>query len=536
MTPGGASVLGSVSDRPFSERTTVERASAIELSRPDPGSFRDPRGRVYASSPRVLRSLSEAGLQDWSCVAGSKLWKRAEADGDVVDTRLLDDFESRRASTETGCHDAAGWLEHSRLPWISYPYEWSHGMLRDAALLQLDLLLEGLDEGLILRDGTPYNVQFAGTRPVLMDVLSLGPFVARSLWPGYRQFCETQLFPLLLSAHRGIDFRPWLRGSLAGISASDCHRVLGWSGWFRRGVFAHVALQDWLSRKAEASPGKKGADAAGARQSTSASEGRADANALAIVRNNAHGLRSLVAGLRARNAGSVWRDYDATREHYSTDDRERKDRFIAKVFDAGRRPLVWDLGCNTGRFSRMAARTADCVVAYDSDPTCVDHLYESLKKDGDRRVIPLVANLADTAGGLGWRGTERRSMYDRGRPATVLALAVIHHLVFGEGLPLVEVVDWLGSLADELVVEFVGPLDPMVLKLRARRDVHHPGYDEATFLSELGRTHRVVARESLCGGHRLLVHAVASGSVSERAESERAASERAPSTSGGLRP
>ncbi len=162
MIPAGASVSVGHWDRMFVERMTAEG-----VSRPDPGSFRDPRGRVYVSGQRVRRSLSNAGLQDWSSVSRSNLWKRALADGDVVDTRRLDDHESLRASQESGCNDAAGWLEHERLPWISYPYEWSHGMLRDAALLQLDMLLEGLDEGLILRDGTPYKraVRWDSPRP-----------------------------------------------------------------------------------------------------------------------------------------------------------------------------------------------------------------------------------------------------------------------------------------------------------------------------------------------------------------------------------
>lgn len=465
--------------------------------RPDSGSFRDPRGRVFTTGSRILRGLSDEGLRDWECVERSRLWSESLASECVVATRRLDQSEAEEATRQAGCAEA-GWLEHTPLPWIGYPYEWSHGMLRDAALLQLDLLLEGLHEELILRDGTPYNVQFVGSQPVLMDVLSLGPFDTRSLWPGYRQFCETQLFPLLLSAYRGIDFRPWLRGSLAGITAGECRRILGWSAWWRRGAFGHVVLQDWLSRQPPSTPPA----------ASSKPDDRAVASALAIVRNNVRGLRSLVVGLKPRTRPSAWRDYDASREHYSSDDRDRKDRFLTQVLSGVRRGLVWDIGCNTGRFSRMAASSAECVLAIDSDPTCVDLLYESLRKENNRRIVPMVANLADTAGGLGWRGAERRSLYERRRPDTVLALAVLHHLVFGEGIPPVDVVRWLTSLADELVVEFVGPEDPMVRKLRARREVHHAGYDEATFLTELTRTHRIVARERLCEGHRLLLHAV----------------------------
>ena len=48
-------------------------------------------------------------------------------------------------------------LRHERLPFISYPYEWTFGMLRDAALLHLDLLDDGMDQGLTMKDASPYN-------------------------------------------------------------------------------------------------------------------------------------------------------------------------------------------------------------------------------------------------------------------------------------------------------------------------------------------------------------------------------------------
>jgi len=36
-------------------------------------------------------------------------------------------------------------LEHERIPFVSYRYEWTFSMLRDAALVHLDLLLAALD-------------------------------------------------------------------------------------------------------------------------------------------------------------------------------------------------------------------------------------------------------------------------------------------------------------------------------------------------------------------------------------------------------
>jgi hypothetical protein len=116
-------------------------------------------------------------------------------------------------------------LEHERVPFVSYPYEWTFSMLRDAALLQLELQLQALEEGLTLKDASPYNVQWRGSRPVFVDVGSFERLREGEPWAGYRQFCTLYLYPLLLQAYKGIPFQPWLRGRLDGIEPRErCSR------------------------------------------------------------------------------------------------------------------------------------------------------------------------------------------------------------------------------------------------------------------------------------------------------------------------
>src|SRR5690606_4079832 len=108
-------------------------------------------------------------------------------------------------------------LRHERVPFVSYPYEWTFSMLRDAALLQIDLQLAALDEGLTLKDATPYNVQFRGSQPTFIDLGSFEPLAPGEPWVGYRQFCMLYLYPLLFQAYKDIPFHPWLRGAIDGI-------------------------------------------------------------------------------------------------------------------------------------------------------------------------------------------------------------------------------------------------------------------------------------------------------------------------------
>ena len=174
----------------------------------EPGSFRDWDSRVFYDDARVLRALSEDGLADWVALSGSELFEQAVAEGKLVATSRVDD---------ASIAGAAAVLEHERIPFVSYPYEWTFAMLRDAALLQLELLRRGLEEDLILKDSSSYNVQWRGARPVFIDVGSFERLRPGEPWAGYRQFCMLYLYPLLLEAYRGIPFQPLLRGSLEGV-------------------------------------------------------------------------------------------------------------------------------------------------------------------------------------------------------------------------------------------------------------------------------------------------------------------------------
>src|SRR6478672_5908420 len=209
--------------------TTSPRAST-----PEPASFRDPEARVvYSASGEVLRELSPRGREDWDALERTRFFRRALEDGRIVATEELE----------------PGLLRHERLPFVSYPYEWPFEMLRDAALLQLELLDEALAEGFVLKDGSPYNVQWRGSQPVFIDVGSFERLRAGEPWAGYRQFCMLFLNPLLLQAYKGVDVRPWLRGSLAGITPAEARHVLGGRDVLRRGVLTNVALHARLERK-----------------------------------------------------------------------------------------------------------------------------------------------------------------------------------------------------------------------------------------------------------------------------------------------
>ncbi len=455
----------------------------------DTGSFRDPDTRVFYYNGAVFRCLTARGLEDWERLATTDFHARLMADRRLIPTRLVSDIKSLPPL-------ASRWvavLEHERVPVVSYPYEWSFGMLKDAALLQLDVTRAALDEEMTLKDATSFNVQWRGAHPTFIDIGSFTAYVAGEPWAGYRQFCETFLYPLLLQAYRNVPFQPWLRGSLDGITAEHCRALLSGRHLLRRGVLAHVYLQAQAQARYEDTAGD-------VRQ-----ELRAAGFGAALIKHNIDRLRRTVERLSWEPGRSTWSEYQ--REHsYDDADLQRKAGFVERILAARRWPLVWDLGCNTGRYSRLAAKHADYVLALDADHLVVERLYRALDADGPANVLPLLADIANPSPGLGWRGRERLLLGDRGAPALILCLALMHHLVIGRNIPLDDFVDWLAQFGAEVILEFVGRSDPMVERLLRNRRDQEFDYSEASVRAVLERHFSAVSRETLASGTRTLYH------------------------------
>lgn len=458
----------------------------------DPGSFRDRHSRVLDVDGRIVRLLSPSGWEEWRAFVDAGLQAKLESE-DLVPASVETPIP---AGAEALLPDGVeGALEHERIPFVSYPYEWSFSMLREAARVHLGVLLRALDAGFTLKDASAYNVQWSGGRAQLIDIGSFERRVEGEPWVGYLQFCQLFLYPLLLTAYRDVAFQPWLRGSLEGITPEQCRRLLRGRDLLRPGVAADVVLQAKLVARA-----------AGARSSVR-QELRRDGGerglSAAMVRHNIERLARIVERLGWKPAGSTWSSY-ADDCHYAGADREAKRAFVERA--AARRPrrLAWDLGANTGEYARLVASHAGLVVAMDRDHLAVDLLFRRLQADGPTNVLPLVIDLLDPSPGIGWRGRERRTLEERGHPDLVLALALLHHLVIGGNLPLGEVVGWLGDLGGDAVVEMVTKDDAMARRLLLNKDDQYGDYTPEEFERLAGERFRVVERLPLAGGTRIL--------------------------------
>jgi hypothetical protein len=456
------------------------------------GSFRDRSARVFIRPDGVFRALSAEALADWKQVSARSFFQRLMSEGRIVDSRELGADESAKLDV---VDTPAAVLQHERIPFVSYPYEWCFSMLRQAALLHLEILTDAVRDGFILKDASPYNVQFRGTQPTFIDLASFVPLTPGEPWTAYRQFCEMMLFPLLLQAYRNIDIQPTLRVRLEGISAWNFLRPLSWRDMFRPGVFTHGWLQSKLTQQTEAV------------QSSTVRDLQSSGFSAQMIQNNLAGLTRLVQRINWTPHTTQWTNYRHAPPHVLRDADAKAD-FVHVVCQIRRRRLVWDLGCNDGHFSRIAGKHADTVVAMDQDHGCVERLYRELSQERCSNIVPLCIDLLNPSPALGWRGRERSCLEDRGRPDLVLCLGLIHHLVIGGNIPLPEVVDWLASLGAEIVLEFPNKQDAMVQSLLRNKPDQYDDYSLPALQSSLEPFFQIRNRIELPSGNRTLLHLV----------------------------
>jgi len=451
------------------------------------GSLHDPTSRVFIVDGQIVRGLRPDVVDATTRVLEAAFYQQAVADGECVASQWLDP-----PPPLPGGFDAA--LAHPRIAPITQPHEWTFSMLRDAALLQLRLARAALADGFTTKDATPFNVQFIGAQPCFIDVGSFELLAPGSPWLGYRQFCDLFLNPLLVQAHTGVPARQILRGSVRGLSPADTRRTLPLRARLRPSVATHVSLHARLQRRFSGTDDNVAADL------------RAAGLGPKVVDNQLRQLERLVGSLAWNPRESTWSDY-STRAHYDDADLDRKMAFVAQVAATRRWASALDLGTNDGAFVEPLRPHVGRITAVDGDELVVDGLYRRLHAAGDTQVTPLCIDLADPGGGLGWDGQQRPGAYDRLASDLVVCLALVHHVVIGDSIPMDAFVSTLARLGDTVIFELPLPDDPKVRRLirnKAGQPTQPYGPDE--FERAAAGVFDIVHTETLPSGLRQLYH------------------------------
>ncbi len=444
------------------------------------GSYRDPSGRVYEREGRIFRTVAERAAPHYEYLRDRGLLRRWAEQGWVVASE-----EREPGALPPGLPAARYVLEHPRLPFVSYPYEWPFPALKAAALLHLDLQRQALEEGVSLSDASAYNVQFLGPRPIFIDVLSFRRYREGEFWAGHRQFCEQFLNPLLLRALCGVPHNAWYRGSLEGIPSDQLGRLLPLRRKLSWNVLSHVVLP---------ARGQRSAADAGAESLARLRERQLSRVAYQGLLAQ---LRDWIARLEPLDTGpTVLGDYE--RSHgYAQEEHGAKQRFVAEFVQRTKPRLLCDFGCNTGAYSELAlASGAERVLGFDFDQGALEKAFARARTLG-LDLLPLFLDAANPSPGQGWNGVERASMQGRVQADGALALAFVHHLAIGRNVPLDQAVHWVVERAPRGVIEFVDKGDPTVQTMLALREDIFERYAEPAFVEAIEQRARIVRAEQV---------------------------------------
>jgi hypothetical protein len=425
-------------------------------------SFRDPGGFLFKRAGVLYRQVNQVSAGDYSRLMESGLYAKLVKAGLLIphtESDIRPEDEDR--SYKVICPEL--------VPFISYPYEWSFGQLKDAALTTLSIQKRALKSGMFLKDASAYNIQFYKGKPVLIDTLSFETYQEGEPWVAYRQFCQHFLSPLALMAYVDVRLNQLLRIYIDGVPLDLASQLLPGRTRWNLGLSTHIHLHS--------SAQKRYADVAikevrhGRKMSQDA--------LLALVET----LRNTIRGLEWKPTGTEWADYYSA-NNYSGHAFEHKQVLVEDWLSKIAPKTIWDLGANTGIFSRIAAGTGAYVISSDIDPAAVELNYRQVKENNHVNILPLVLDLANPSPALGWQNRERDSFLQRGPADVALALALVHHLAISNNVPLDQVAEFFAGCGEWLIVEFVPKSDSQVQKLlRSRVDIFaeytRPGFESA---------------------------------------------------------
>ncbi len=463
-------------------------------------SLRDPQGQLIVLGDRLFRLIHQTAAPLSRRLLGGSRLDGLRDQGRLVPWSILDAEtlpaslwpRARIAREETGLV-----LEHPRVWFPSYPTEWPPEMLYAAGKFTLRLMRDLHAQKLWLKDASPYNVLFDGSRPTFCDHLSIEERPARQgTWMAAGQFLRCFVNPLLALRHCGTSTAGLFWLNRDGVEADAIYAMLGSLRRWHPALFFSITLPTWLNR------GLNRVDSTNLyRGMVCNSEEKAQFILEHVLDNLEARLEKLAPQPRKP---SVWMRYMESGYSFTDAQLQEKEAIVQSVLETQKPKRVLDVGCNTGHFSRMADAAGARVVAIDYDPQVVGQVWRTASQHR-QDILPLVVNFARPTPGLGWRNCENAPFLERAekRFDGLFLLATLHHLTVTEGIPLPEVLGQVARLVNQwALVEFISPQDKAFRALCRGRDFSH--LTQAYFESQ-ARTHfHIRSRQTLQGSERTL--------------------------------
>lgn len=444
-------------------------------------SFRDPAGFVYSgANGQILRQINKIAAEDYELFLNSGLYDVLAAKQKIVTHK---EVANNLAANPVTCYKV---LEPLKLGYISYPFEWSFSQLKDAALLTLSIQKIALKRGMSLKDASAYNIQFLNGRPIFIDTLSFEKYKTGKPWPAYSQFCQHFLAPLALMSYGDLRYSQLSRIYIDGVPLDLARRLLPLKARIKPGIGVHISWHGKLQRT-KANTHKTPTH-------------NLSLNGLTAIIDN---LAKTVKGLKMPKQFTEWGNYYEN-TNYTARAADKKAQLLKQLTKDLNIKTALDLGGNNGTYSRVLNQLGIKTICADIDPMAVESNYIYAKNHKETLMLPLLIDLINPGGSLGWQNAERDSIDKRLNSDLVLALALVHHLAISNNLPLLEIAKYFAKLAPYLIIEFVPKSDSQVQKLLSTREDIFPNYNETGLLDAFSCYYNLVKSEKIAHSLRTL--------------------------------
>jgi|KBSSwiS6_1023812.scaffolds.fasta_scaffold01116_2 hypothetical protein len=444
-----------------------------------PASYRDPSGFIFEKDGVIYRQVNQSYKEDFELFDASGCLNHFIEKGVLVNVQQVKE-------NLTGTENWYTTLLPEQLSFISYPYEWSFDMLKDAALLTLQLAKEAIPFGMILKDATPYNIQWHKRRMIFIDTLSFEKYDDSKPWIAYRQFCECFLGPLLLMHYSKQHLQNLLLAYPEGIPLSITKSLLPFRSWFSFFTYLHIHLHEKLTRPGKPTP----------KQSATFSKTK--------MLNLLNSLEVIIKKLKAPVQKTNWSEYyeeAGLRGDYI----QQKEKIIQGWLSElpGLKTAI-DLGANDGYFSQLPAAKNIYTIAAEADANCINNLYIQSKQKATASIHPLILDLANPTPAIGVNNKERSSFLHRAKVDLAMALALIHHLSVGKNMSFDQCADLFSSVTGKLIIEFVPKEDEKVQLLLLHKKDIYPSYTIEEFEQAFSKYFNIEKKQIIPGTQRVL--------------------------------